>query len=141
MVPIRDDTGDVPAPMRTSAVPMAAEGHLRWILENTPIVLWALDRDGVVTLSEGKALQSMGYKSGQLVGVSALDLYRHRSDIIEELRRALTGEEFINVVDNHGRTFETHHRPLCDAAGKLVGTLCVTLDVTERIRAEKEREE
>jgi two-component system, cell cycle sensor histidine kinase and response regulator CckA len=141
MVSMPDDTRDASVPMNSSIAPMGAEGHLRWVLENTPIVLWALDRDGIVTLSEGKALQGMGYVPGQLVGISALELYRDRPDLIVGLRRALTGEEFINVVDSHERTYETHHRPLRDATGALMGTLCVTLDVTERIRAEKERAE
>jgi PAS domain S-box-containing protein len=135
-----DDTLDASVPMGTPTAPMGAEGHLRWVLENTPIVLWALDSKGIVTLSEGKALEAMGYKSGQLVGLSVLELYRDRADIIRVMRRAIAGEEFINVLDAFGGTYETHHRPLRDAAGRLVGSLCVTLDVTERMRAEKQRE-
>jgi len=64
MVSMPDDTRDASVPISSSATPMGAEGHLRWVLENTPIVLWALDRDGIVTLSEGKALQGMHGKNG-----------------------------------------------------------------------------
>src|SRR6266478_6087480 len=135
-----DDTLDASVPVGSSPSPMGAEGHLRWVLEHTPIVLWAMDSKGVVTLSEGKGLEAMGYKPGQLVAFSVLELYRVRADIIQAMHRAIAGDEFINVVDNFGGTYETHHRPLRDSAGRLMGSLCVTLDVTERMRAEKQRE-
>ena len=40
----------------------SAEARLRVVVENTPVILFALDNSGVFTLSEGKGLESMGRK-------------------------------------------------------------------------------
>jgi PAS domain S-box-containing protein len=134
-----DDQDTTPTPAKAGPLPSAEA--LRWVLEHTPIALWALDKDGIVTLSEGKALESMGFKPGELVGIRADDLYRDNPQVIANGRRALAGEEFTAEVESYGRNYESHFRPLRNASGQLVGTLAVTLDVTERKRAEKQREE
>ena len=51
------------------------EQRLRDLIANAPVVLFALDRSGSVTLSEGKGLETFGVKSGELVGQSSFDLY------------------------------------------------------------------
>ena len=38
----------------------SAEARLRAVIENTPIILFALDAKGVFTLSEGRGLESLG---------------------------------------------------------------------------------
>ena len=46
---------------------------LNSIIENTPIVLWAVDCRGKLLLCEGKGLEAFGCKSRDLVGKSLLE--------------------------------------------------------------------
>ena len=68
-----------------------AEQRLRDLIANAPVILFALDRFGVVTLSEGKGLDTFGVKSGELVGQSIFDLYHDSPGLHSNARRALAG--------------------------------------------------
>ncbi|HVU49102.1 MAG TPA: response regulator [Polyangia bacterium] len=113
---------------------------LRKVVENAPIVLWAIDAEGKFTLGEGRGLASLGMKPGQSIGVSVFDLYKDEPTVLDNIRRGLAGEEFSAVVRVAGRVYETMNVPLRDeATGVVTGLLGVSIDVTERDRAEKER--
>jgi len=75
-----------------------SEQHLRSVVTNAPVVLFALDREGVFTLSEGKGLDDLGLEPGQLVGSSVFEVYRETPQIVADVRRALAGEEFSAVA-------------------------------------------
>src|SRR5204863_7531204 len=52
------------------------EKTLRAVIEHAPIIIFATDRDGVFTLSEGSGLKSLGLAPGEVVGKSAFEVYR-----------------------------------------------------------------
>ena len=93
----------------------AAEERLRTVVTNAPIVLWASDREGKFTLSEGKGLEPQGLKPGELVGRSVFEIYRDVPAIPADNRRALAGESFTATVEVAGLVFETHYAPCGDA--------------------------
>ena len=68
------------------------EQRLRDLIGNAPVILFALDSSGVVTLSEGKGLETFRVKSGELVGQSVFDLYHDAPGLHSNVRRALAGE-------------------------------------------------
>lgn len=111
--------------------------RLRSIVGHAPIVLFALDCTGVITLSEGKGLESLGLKPGQVVGQSAFDLYAEDEHICDTLRRALRGESFSDCADVGDTFFETRFTPLLDKEGEPNGCIGVAMDVTQRVRAER----
>ena len=53
-----------------------SELRLRTVITNAPVVLFALDNRGVITLSEGKGLEALGLEPNETVGHSVFDLYR-----------------------------------------------------------------
>lgn len=114
-----------------------SRARLRTVVSNAPIVLFALDKNGVFTLSEGKALETIGYKPGQVVGQSVFDIYRENPQVVSECRRAIQGEAFATVLELPDAAFETRYTPLRDAAGEVSGCIGVATDITHRIRAEK----
>ncbi|MEO6596156.1 MAG: response regulator [Planctomycetota bacterium] len=116
------------------------ELHLRRVVESAPLVLWAVDRNGIFTLSTGAALAGIGLLPGQVVGQSVFTLYADRPDIQAHVRRALRGEEFATEVTVDERTFETLHSPLRGSGGEVTGVLGVSIDITERRKAETERQ-
>src|SRR3990172_404979 len=94
-----------------------------------------MDRQGVFTLSEGRGLDALGLKPGQVVGRSVFDLYRDVPAIQNNVRRALAGEAFTALAEVAGLTFESRYSPLRDQSGQVVGAVGVATDVTERERA------
>ncbi len=120
-----------------------AEQRLRAIISKAPVVLFAADANGVVTLCEGKALQKLGKVPGQPVGQSLFDMYRSYPAVIANVQRALAGEAFssLDELTGLGLCFETHWAPIHDEYGKPAGTIAVAVDVSEPSRDERAREE
>ena len=99
------------------------------------MVLWALDKDGIITLSEGKGLESSGLRPGQVVGRSVFELGRSMPAWLESIRRALSGKEFRETVEVPGATFESLYVPIMGHDGEVDGIIGVALDVTRRHQA------
>ena len=114
-----------------------SEERLRTVVTSAPVILFAIDRNGVFTLSEGQGLEAMGLDPGQVVGQSAFQKYSDVPQIVEDRRRALAGERFTSIVDVAGLTFESHYSPVRDGSGKVVGLIGVSTDITERKQAEQ----
>ena len=117
---------------------LKAEDRLSEIVNNAPIVVFALDNNGVFTLSEGMGLRALGLKPGEVVGRSLFELYRDYPSILANFRRALAGEEVASLVElpDLKRTYETKWTPQKDASGRVVGVTGVATDVSLREQAE-----
>jgi PAS domain S-box-containing protein len=113
--------------------------HLRAVVTNAPIVLFSTDREGVLTLLEGKGLETLGAEPGADIGQSVFDALRDVPQIGEDIHRALGGEEVTSIVELAGRTFETLYSPLCALDGESTGVIGVATDITGRLLESEER--
>ena len=114
----------------------AARRRLGFILDTAPIIVFAVDENGVFTLSEGRGLQGLALKPGQLVGQSVFDVYHDYPTVISNVRRALAGEEVSASVDIVEQSYEVHYSPLRDGRGRVAGVFSVAADVSRRKRSE-----
>jgi len=116
---------------------LSATKKLETILNQAPIILWATDNNGMVILSEGRGLEGIGKRPGELVGQSIHDIYKTRPQDLANVMKAIDGEV------HHGDTwagdiyFETYHAPLYDEDGNIIGMVGISKDSTERKLAEK----
>jgi two-component system cell cycle sensor histidine kinase/response regulator CckA len=123
----------------------SAEKTLRFALEAAPITIWCVDVHGIFTLSEGRGLERMGRRGGELVGEDARALFgavtmrgpdgetRSGRDVLEH---ALQGEMYEGVADVGSGMFDTRVMPLRDPNGTVVGVLGVGTDVTPFVQTE-----
>ncbi len=109
-----------------------AERRLRFVIDAAPLILFALDTQGTVTLSEGRGLKRLGAVPAGWVGRSAKELYADNPGVLDNLRRAASGEEFLQRTQIGEVTLETAFSPLRDEAGTVVGTVGLSLDVSEQ---------
>jgi PAS domain S-box-containing protein len=114
------------------------EQRLQQVIDSAPVLLFATDRSGVYTLSEGMAVRDFGARPGDAVGVSAFERYRDIPVITESIRRALAGEEFTAVAEIRGRTFECRCAPTVGSDGEVSGMIGVATDITDRVQAERQ---
>lgn len=112
------------------------QDRLNTVLANIPIIIWAVSRDGHLTLSEGKGLESLGIPPRRGVGRPIYRLFRKRPDILSSVERALEGEAHTQIFKMRDRLFETVFTCLHDEAGELTGVLGTSIDVTERHEAQ-----
>ncbi len=115
--------------------------QLKLIIKNAPIVLWSVDKDGRFTLSEGKALEKIGFNAGDAVGFSAFELYSFNPTFIDNLRKALAGEtvefETYDTYLDQPVAFKHFLQPTRNEQGEVTGVLAISIDATEEYRAKE----
>ena len=111
------------------------------VMSNAPMILFTVDKDGIFTLSRGKALESLGLGQDEVVGKSLFDIYAPFPDVIADVRDALAGrsESKTATYALGPVTLEGRLSVLRDASGAISGAIGMTTDVTARYRAEAER--
>ncbi|KYF50683.1 hypothetical protein BE08_16865 [Sorangium cellulosum] len=109
---------------------------LRAINDHLPVCLWAIDRQGVFVLHDGKGLQSAGLKPGQFIGLNMFELYPPEGTA--ELRKALDGKMSYFVNEIEGVHWEAWYLPILNDRGEVTHVAGVTLDITPAKRTEQE---
>ena len=110
----------------------ATRARLGAVVSAAPVILFATDPEGIITLSEGKGLASIGVAPGELVGRSIFDVYTELPEIHEYARRALRGESSESRIELGGLTFDCSWKGAPD--GSIIG---IAVDVTARQRSEE----
>jgi PAS domain S-box-containing protein len=113
-----------------------SEARLRAIIDSAPIVLFAIDREGVITFSAGVGPDPLGKKPGEAMGWSAADLFAEHPNVVEGIRQALSGIDGWAELTQGERIFSFSLAPFRDASGNTAGAIVVAIDVTEGRRTE-----
>jgi PAS domain S-box-containing protein/putative nucleotidyltransferase with HDIG domain len=114
-----------------------SEARVRMLLAHAPVMLFAVDHDGVVTFADGAALRALGITPAEAVGSSAYDFFPERLAIRKGIEHALAGEPFETVTDIAGLSLEVRVSPLPRHNGANPGVIGVAMDVTERRKAQE----
>jgi PAS domain S-box-containing protein len=123
---------DITAEVQARAHADLVESHLKLVLGSASLILFAFDRRGVVTLSEGRGLEGLGLRPKELLGRSVFELYADDPVSLSNAHRVLAGEEF-RVTNHLGPVaLESVFTPIRDAAGDVDGAIGVSIDVSER---------
>lgn len=115
----------------------SSEHILHTVVSNAPLVLFAIDHAGLFTLSEGRGLQALGLRPGEVVGASVFEVYRDIPELLAHICRALDGETFTAIERVGDHVFETRFMPQYDSEGQVCGVIGVATDISERVRAEE----
>jgi two-component system, cell cycle sensor histidine kinase and response regulator CckA len=133
VITVTDVTEEVEARSRAQL----AEGHLNHVLAHSPLILFAFDRTGVVTLSEGRGLLPLGFAPKELLGRSVFDVYANDPVSLANADRVLAGEEFTVESTMGDVALETTFTPVHDDAGQVQGAIGLSIDVTERVKMQR----
>jgi PAS domain S-box-containing protein len=114
-----------------------SEEQLRALVANAPVVLTAIDREGIYVVSEGRGLSRTGFQPGELVGRSIYDVIAKVPGGPGFVRRALAGETLTWHAEMAGAHFDVLMTPRFDAEGAIIGAIAVSMDITDRARAEE----
>jgi PAS domain S-box-containing protein len=112
--------------------------RLDTVVTNAPLILFALDSDGVFTFSEGKGLAEIDMESGDVVGDSVFDVFADDDDILAAAEQALDGEQTTAIHEVAGSIFETTYNPVFDDDGTVSSAIGVAVDITEAHEREQD---
>jgi PAS domain S-box-containing protein len=120
--------------------------HVRPLIEEVPAYLWTADPELRLMWSRPTYTMILGFDAEPDLGTTVYDLFGSNSDhpSIQAHRAALEGEarnfEVWVEVRGEPRLLRAHVEPLRDASQAIRGVVGVALDLTERSRAEADRE-
>lgn len=118
--------------------PEAGHQLLKTVTSEVEAVLFALDTKGIFTFSDGRGLSKLGLRPGEVVGQSALNLYKDFPLAVEALEKSLKGEH----VSVEGLTvanveFNMTLQPVTGSDGTLTGVVGLAIDITEARKTER----
>ncbi|WP_276275338.1 PAS domain S-box protein [Haladaptatus sp. QDMS2] len=112
------------------------EQRLRTIVENVPVILFAVDRNHEITLQVGKGLDDVGVEQNQMVGESINDVFDNSPEVIDAIDRSFDGEAVDITIDLWERTYQVWYEPIANG-GQITNVIGVAMDVTERDKRER----
>jgi diguanylate cyclase (GGDEF)-like protein/PAS domain S-box-containing protein len=112
-----------------------SQRRLSMVVANAPVVLFAFDANGIITIVEGRYLTALRHTAESMIGRSFFSVYSDVPALVEQARRALRGEEHLSLSTLDGVILETHWTPVF-VDGRLDSVVAVATDVTKRHRAE-----
>ncbi len=113
-----------------------SDQRLRAVINNAPLVIWALDDKGKLILLDGNGLKVLGIEAQKLIGQPLAELSSGLPQLGQESRRALDGETVMSEITIADLKFEAHFMPMRDCNGAVTGLIGVATDITQRARAE-----
>ncbi len=113
-----------------------SESRFRAIVQNADAVIFVLDREGRFELSEGRGLATLGQQPGEVVGRSALAVYKDHPEIGDLLRDTLAGRTAKRLVHLGSQVLDLFVTPRLGADRAVTGVIGLANDITARVRAE-----
>ena len=126
-----------------------SEGRLRALIKTLPDLIWLKDMDGRYLACNARFEQFFGAKEKEIQGKTDYDFVnKELADFfcandraaIEKGGPSINEEEITFADDGHKEVLETIKTPMYSKNGRVLGVLGIGRDITERTRAEKERQ-
>jgi PAS domain S-box-containing protein len=114
-----------------------SENRFSALVTNSPVVFSAVSSNGVFTLSEGRGLEKLGMKPGQLVGQNVSDAFSNCRQFVDIIENALKGSIQNETFQIGSSVFDTYMSPVFNDKGEVKSAVGVSTDITEKFEAEE----
>ncbi len=113
------------------------EKLLTSVVNNLPVVVFLIDKNGFVKFAKGSGLEELNLKEETLNGINIDKLKNIFEGAEEDFEKALNGFSFRKERRIASSSFEITYSALHDTSGEFVGFVAVTYDITERQQSEE----
>ncbi|OGD62603.1 hypothetical protein A2160_06260 [Candidatus Beckwithbacteria bacterium RBG_13_42_9] len=109
------------------------ENLLGNIVNHAPIIVFAFNNQGIITLAEGKALKEGVLKQGFLVGNSVFGQFKDNQMLADQIKKTLSGEEVELQSELAGKMWRMNFSPIL-IAGQVKSVVGVAVDLTQEVQ-------
>jgi PAS domain S-box-containing protein len=116
-----------------------AEQYLEAIYTRVPVGIFTLDRNGIVTVVEGRRMDNAMLHREQVIGMSIYDLLQAIPFpyLEESLQELYAGKPINRLIELFNRAYEAHVTPTFDSTGAVDGALGVFFEATDQRRTQE----
>ncbi len=108
----------------------------RTIVDNAPVIFWAVQKNEKFSVFEGKGLDLAGFYQGEVIGQCYCEVFQDPVGVLA-LKKALHSECVKQDIQVRGRWYETVYVPDIQN-GEVCGVVGISLDITGRKRGEED---
>lgn len=116
-----------------------AKERLNSVIGSLPVILWAVNTHGEITLCRGMGLKPLGIEPDSLVGISVFDVFKKDLEILKLVDDGKKLRHFTKVIKVNGRYYEVTVSPIKDEKGGISGLSGVATDISRRVKMEEEQ--
>ena len=117
---------------------IATQHQLNAVVANAPIILFALNLQGVITLFEGKGLIELNINKDNYINQPLKNFSDKIPIHTEYFMKAITGDPVTIVEQWENKFFEIFYNSIRDTEGRITGVIGVAADVTAHKRIQEE---
>ncbi|MGA0198437.1 MAG: PAS domain S-box protein [Prochlorotrichaceae cyanobacterium] len=128
---------DITQQKETEAALFRSNTRLQAVINNAPVIVYALDKDGYFLFSEGRGLERLGLSPGENVGRSVFEEYKAYPETIAAIREGLDGRPQHWVERVKDCVYDCRIALVENDRGKVQGLIGVATDITELIEAQE----
>jgi len=113
-----------------------ANETLKAAISSAPMLLWATDTEGKLTVLEGKKCENWGLTEGEAVGRSIFEIYGSQPDTLENIALVLAGSSRSWNTLQGDLTYEIRSTPVRNSIGEVVGVVGVSTEIDDLSRSQ-----
>lgn len=117
--------------LRAEKALMESELKLKSIIARSPVILFNIDQDGLITLFKGKAANSLSIKPEKVVGQYLKDVTDFLPIRINDYNKALIEEQLNFKTEVNQHHFDISYIPVKNEQKKITGMMGVAIDITD----------
>ena len=110
--------------------------HLEEILVNTSLLVFQVNREGILKYVGGGQLKQLGRKALDLVGKPLSELFPEEPKFLSTVNNFKTSGSQIEIVSAAGLVFQFCLNPIRDKNGAIIGISGIGTDITAQTRME-----
>ncbi|MFB2935344.1 EAL domain-containing protein [Aerosakkonemataceae cyanobacterium BLCC-F154] len=115
------------------------EALLRQVIKLAPVFFYCLDSQGIFTLAEGKAWDTLELQSNKLIGQSIFEIFEHIPNFLTNIHAGLGGKEVFWESTIANMVYDNHVIPLIQENNEIVGLVGISvLNITKYQQTEEQ---
>lgn len=106
-------------------------------MNESAILLFSLDTNGVIMLLEGQILNLLGIDKKEILGTSIFDTDKGRHSILNSIKNAITNKLSTSIFEYGDFIFQIYYTSIRELNGRISGIIGSAIDITEQKKADQ----